>query len=170
MAWGDSRKAEAIVAASNPKHRLQDQGRANAGIDGRMCASEHQPQAIIGYRGFARLRCGKLFGNQLHGDHRPFAAQPPSHRIDLFVARHCEQPGFRFLGRARRRPFEQGGGERLGQRILGPRHIASPGGEKGNELAVAAPGNILGCSMGRLVAFFAHQSSIGHTGRTSTAP
>ena len=58
---GATRNAEAIVAASKPEHGLQDQRRADAGIDRRMGAGEHQRagarrECRLGARGLAAPR------------------------------------------------------------------------------------------------------------------
>jgi hypothetical protein len=42
------------------------------------------------------------------------------------------------------RPIGQRGGERLRQGVLGRRHIPRACGEKGDQLAVTAPGNSIG--------------------------
>ena len=119
------------------EHRLQDERRAHAGVDRRMRAREHEPQALVRNKRITVRRLGELLGKQRERRRRLFAGPSAARRIDQLSACHGEEPS---LGRARdalHRPFGERAGECLGERVLCAGDIARARGEEGHELAVA---------------------------------
>ena len=116
---------------------LQDQRRADDGIDRRVGASEHQRQAIVGNVRLACRRSRELLRHQpqLTGGVR--AAAPPPGGIDHLAPRHRDQPCLGAFGHSARRPIGERGREGVGQGVLRSRDIAGSGREEGDELAVA---------------------------------
>ena len=120
-----------------PQHHLQHQRRADADLDGRMRAGEHQRETMVGNfaSAVAASNCSARSCNCA------VRASPLLRRradIDHLSAGDRHQPRFRVRRTAIQRPIRQRRSERLRQRILGLRHIARAGREKGDELAVAA--------------------------------
>ena len=150
--------------------RLQDERRADAGIDRRMGAGEHQGQAMVRHRrwlGVGKL-LGELLGEELEMGDRGLAAVPPPRRIDGAAPRHGEQPAFGIVGDAASIPVGQRRGEGVGERILGAGDVAAARGEEGHQLAVAAARHRL---RGGARGLSRHRDAyMVQTGRTSIAP
>ena len=124
------------------EHDLQHQRRAHTALDAGVRAGEQQAEAPIGDR--AAVVVHREVGEplQLFGD--GIVLPPPARRIDEAPPRHREQPCIRVERHAALRPFGERGGEGVGQRILRAGHVARARGEKGHQLAVAAPRGGLG--------------------------
>ena len=71
--------------------RLQDQRRADAGIDCRMRAGKHQREALVG--NVARGGGFQFFGHEPHLRCVVLAALPPPRRVDRLAARNGDEPG-----------------------------------------------------------------------------
>ena len=124
MVAGATRNAEAMVGGIEAEDGLQDQRRADAGVDRRMRAGEHQRQALVGNLRRARPVAFDLFRHQPNLGGGRIAGVAPAGGIHRLAARHREQPGFRLSRNAVRGPVRERGGEGVGQRILRRRHVA----------------------------------------------
>ena len=95
---------------------LQDQRRADAGVDRRMGAGEHQRQAVVGNGRFARRRGLQLVGHQAQMS--PAASTPVRRRraASIILRRAtASSHASGLLGNAARRPVGQRGREGVGQ-------------------------------------------------------
>ena len=149
------------------QHGLQDQRRADVGINRRMGAGEHFGQALVGNVSLLRCHGIEFLGQELQMTHRCFAAAPAPHAINDLALGHRHQPGFRTCRNSLARPVGQRRGEGLGQGILGSHHIARLLGQIGYQPAVVAPRNFLRRILCKLAAI---HPCIAMTGRTSTVP
>jgi hypothetical protein len=149
---GNARRVEA-------EHGLKDQRRTHRTIDRRMRAGEHQSQPLVRNRHFTST-IAQLLGEQQQRLRGVLARAAAACSIDQAMPRDREQPGFRRARHAARGPSGERRGEGLGQRVLGPRDVASARGEDGEQLAIARAGDRLGG---------ARYAGV-QSGRTSIAP
>ena len=77
-----------------PEHRLQHQRRADAHLDGRMRAGEHQGQPAVRDRR-VRRRGAQPLRQELHLRGCRLAPQVPSGDVDQLAARDGQEPRFR---------------------------------------------------------------------------
>ncbi len=155
--WGDQER-RGDRRGVEAEHRLQHQRRAHAGVDRRMRAGEHQPQALVGNPGL----CACIVDPVRQQRQRRFRLLPhaPAPRgIDELAPGHRQQPGFGHTRDPAARPIGERLHESLGQRVLRPRDVARARSEKGDQLAVARARHCL-----RGLRY------ITQTGRTSMAP
>ena len=136
-----------------------------------MCTGEQQRQTLVGDFRFRRGGV-ETFHEDPQFFARRLAAPAPSVDIDHFSPRDGEEPRFRVRGTAIRRPVPECGGEGFRQGVFGLRYVPRPRGEEGDELAVAAAGDLVRRLTGLLVAFHVVSSRryMGQIGRTSTTP
>ena len=128
------------------EHGLQDQWRADGDIDRRMGAGKHQRQPPVRDFRIGRRRVQPIAEDlQLCRD--DLAAAALARGVDDLAACGRDQPGLRVGRTAIDRPIRKRRRKRVGQRILGQRHIARVRGQEGDELAIAAAGNRLGCAV-----------------------
>ena len=147
---------------------LQHQRRADRGIDGGMGAGEHQAEAVVRDRVIRGRGVGEFLGEQPDVLGGGIAVAPAAGGVDQPAAGDGHQPGLRVAGHAACGPVGEGGGEGVGQRVLGRGNVAGARGEEGDQPAVAAAGGEFGCPAGILVALARHH--MAQIGRTSIAP
>ncbi len=102
-----------------------------------------------------------------------FAMALPASGIDCFAPAYRDQPRLGVIGNTARRPFGKRGGEGVGQRVLGRRHVAQTMRQEGDELAVAAPGRRFRGPASLAVTLPRHRVRPGYIaqiGRTSIVP
>ena len=135
-----------------PQHHLQHQWRADAGLDRGMRAGEHQPKTPVGnLRGRRRGVSPSATSAPLIGrDFASCAVAAPNRWSCAAPPSAATLPDSRA---AIQRPIGERRRECLRQRVLGRGHIARAGGEKGDELAVAAARHRFRRVPGLLVAF-----------------
>ena len=128
---GRNKKGRGDGGGVEAEHGLQHQRRANGCVYAGMGAGEHQRQPPIRE---ARPRFILRPSEQPARRLRRSCGVARRRRVSAAPRRRASPPGFRAAAGG---PAGEGGGEGVGQRILGRRDIAVARGEKGDELAVA---------------------------------
>ena len=179
IAAGETRKAEAMRPASRPSTTCSISGARIAGLERGVGAGEEQRRAA-GRAGRARPR-------RRRAPRRGARASPAARgagaaaavAVDQPAPGDGHQPGLGVVRAAARRPVGERGGEGVGERVLGRRHVAAARGEQGHELAVAAARDGVGRLARRALRRGARDRSAGsrprvryiaQTGRSSTTP
>ena len=142
MVAGDTRNAEAIVAAFSPSTTCKMSGaRTPDSMAG--CAGEHQGETVV-RNGRIVLRGAECFGSKLQLSDRHLVGAPVPGQVDDFSASHSKQPRFRVRGATIQRPVDKCRHERIRQRIFSRRQVSGACRKEGDELAVAAPRDCVG--------------------------
>ncbi len=116
------------------ENSLQHERSADARINGRVRAGEHQRQAAIG----DFILCGGVgygFNREVIFFGRSFVLVP-ARRVDQLAPRNRQQPAFRIVRAASPRPVFQCCGEGFRQGVLSRGHISGPCSEERHQLSV----------------------------------
>ena len=148
MVAGGIRKAEAMSSAVMPRMVWRISGARMPRSMAGWRAREHQREAPVGDR-LTLLGSGfDLIGDHLDVLLPDGAGLAAADGVGLPPARHGQQPRGRIGRHAIGRPHAEGRGKGFRQGILGARHVARAGSEKGDEAAVAFAGHALGSPAG----------------------
>ena len=163
---GETRKADAIVAASKPRMVCSISGARMAGSIAGWAQANIRPRRSSGIAA-SSIGLVQLLGEQAQVIDRVAARAPTARGIDQPAPRDRHQPRLRAARDAGGGPVGERGGERVGQRVLGRGHVAGARREEGDQLAVAAARHGLGRLRRSSVSRGIYMTQIG---RTSIAP
>ncbi len=141
-----------------PEDGLENERRADGGIDRGMRAGEHQGQTLVGHRRLARGGGFDLVRHQLEMIGGLHATAPAPAGVDLLPPRHGQEPRFGSIGDALVGPLGERRREGFRERVLRAGDVARASRQQGDELAVAPPRHRFGGVTGSVLALSRHHS------------